>query len=352
MQDNTIIAVDFGSSTIRLAVGELTNGTLRVIGVFERHLNGVKNAVITNIEEASKSVRDILCEVNVSLYFYPKSVYIGLDMGVFKREQEKLGFLNKYGSLDINLLFNSIISNDKSVVFDDYINVFNKAGVEVVNFYPFPITTLSVLTDTEDRKAGVMIIDIGDNLTSVVTTIGGKIIMADSIPYGGADITNDIAYIFQKNKSYSKNIKEDFGSALPSLVNENDTFTLQESNTTIEFSKKEFSSIVFSRVNEILTLLKQSVDSVPRDGKCSKGIFVIGGTSLLSGVPKLTKEVFLLDARIGFPESLDGLQREYINPKFANLLGVLKTASGIFTYKNNNNVNIKPNEIITKLFCG
>lgn len=73
------------------------------------------------------------------------------------------------------------------------------------------------------------------------------------------------------------------------------------------------------------SLLKKGLDSKITHGTFGGGVVLVGGGSLLSGVTDLASEIFRLQARIGFPEALPGLDRSYINPKYATVLGLLKT---------------------------
>lgn len=336
MQDNTIVTVDFGSSNIRLCVGELTGGELRVIGVFERAMKGVKNGMIENFDEALKCVKALFNEVNFTLYFYPRQVHLGLDLGVFKQVDELNNIIKNISPVNINILLSSLTVKKEYALFQRYIDLFGTAGVKIVKFYPFPIVSIPVLTEYDDRMNGIVVIDIGENMTSVVSMLNNKITMIESVPYGGADITNDIAEILQKNRTFAKAIKEEYGSAYSINIDNTSSIALMQDNSNIAFSKKEFSKIIESRMNEIFTALKNAIYSVPRIGSYSQGVLLLGGSALLLGMTHLADAIFLLPSHIGFPEALNGLSREYINPSFANVLGLLKIASGIFDDKQSN----------------
>ena len=45
----------------------------------------------------------------------------------------------------------------------------------------------------------------------------------------------------------------------------------------------------------------------------------------MSGVTELAAEIFRLPVRIGFPEAISGLDRAYIDPKYATVLGLFKS---------------------------
>ena len=324
MQDNTIASVDFGSSSIRLCVAEYTNGALKVMGVFEKPSNGIKNGIIKNFEEASSSLRQVLNDVELSLYFTPKKVSLGLNLSAYK----EYGMLSHFKcGTPVDELLKTIIND--GVQFKDYIKLFNVNGIEVDHIYPLPLTSLSVVTDEKSMRDGVILVDIGSDSTSTVSVLDNKLVSRDSIPFGGKSITSDIAYILQKNTNYSRALKEEYGASYEALVKDDEMIKLVQHNENILFSRKEFARIISSRVNEILTEVKKSVDSFPRCGSYSN-VLLIGGSSLLLGITKIAKDIFLLPSHIGFPMYAEGLSREYINPKYVNVLGVLKTISTRF----------------------
>ncbi|MBR4427627.1 MAG: cell division protein FtsA, partial [Spirochaetales bacterium] len=72
-------------------------------------------------------------------------------------------------------------------------------------------------------------------------------------------------------------------------------------------------------------MLKKDLDSKLPPATYGGGVVLVGGGSLLSGVTDLASEIFRMQARIGFPEALPGLDRSYINPKYTTVLGLLKT---------------------------
>ena len=76
---------------------------------------------------------------------------------------------------------------------------------------------------------------------------------------------------------------------------------------------------------EIFSLLKKDLEDRHIRGSFGGGVVLVGGGSLLSGVTDLATEIFRMQARIGFPEALPGLDRSYINPKYTTVLGLLKT---------------------------
>ncbi|MFA6934087.1 MAG: cell division protein FtsA, partial [Sphaerochaetaceae bacterium] len=63
------------------------------------------------------------------------------------------------------------------------------------------------------------------------------------------------------------------------------------------------------------------------------GVILVGGGALLSGVTELASEIFRCPARIGFPEALKGLDRNYIDPRYTTVLGLMKNEAARLAQK-------------------
>lgn len=375
---NKKVAIDIGSSFIRLAYGEINDkGALEVKGVIEKPALGVSKGNIIDFDEALKSVKTLLGELKGTYDYSPHGVYLSLNSGITETVQGSGGIAKKHNESIINekditaainnARINLNLDSDKVVLHSlpveykvngvdkitnpmnmpatsleisvmfllcskeriaSFSRLFQEAGVRVEAFYASQIVSLSAILDKEEKNDGVIVVDVGEKTSSLISYLAGNLTAITSIPFGSGTVSDDIAYILQKNKAYSKKLKEEYGCAYPPSVNKDSMITINgENDEDIRFPQSELSSIIYPRMHEIFTLLKKDFDKVPRYGAYSSGIILIGGGSLLSGSQELIKGIFSLPSRLGFPEALPGLAREFINPKYVNVLGTLKQAA-------------------------
>lgn len=384
--NNKIVAVDLGTSAIRLVVGEImSDGRLEVRLMLEHPMSGLREGMITNYEEAVRCVRAVIGEMNAALPNAPRSVSIGLGgslidsieaIGYAKNvkkggvigpqdikiandnaranlslpqgwtvihsqpQEYKVGETTKIinpinmpaAPLEVKTLF--IVAQEDRIA--NFSKLFADVGIKVDYVHALPFSAASILVTNDEKESGVVIVDIGEDSSSIISYLAGNITYVGGINLGGGSVTNDLAYILQKNKGICRTFKEEYGCAFPQMVNKDDMITFVHGDENVRFPLSEFTAIIYPRMNEIFSLLKRSLDKVPRYGSYSSGIILSGGGALLSGTAELAKSVFYLNARLGFPEVLQGLPREYINPKYVNVLGLLKqTALQTPGYKEN-----------------
>ena len=104
----------------------------------------------------------------------------------------------------------------------------------------------------------------------------------------------------------------------------------------IRMPKKEFAKVIEARMAEILLMIQQDLQDNQIQGPFGAGIVLVGGGALMGGVTELAAEIFRLPARIGFPEAISGLDRTYIDPKYATVLGLFKSEAK--KYRDNSDI--------------
>lgn len=389
--NNKIVAIDLGSSTIRLAVGEIMDdGILEVRFITEHPMQGIRNGLIVNYDEALHSLKAIVQEMNANVSSTPKGVTIGIG-GAYISTLESIGVLkhprggssitdadvkavleNARANLSVRSGFRVIhslpleykVGDATKVVnpinmpssslearvlfllqkeerFLSLSHLFQEAGLKIDNVYATPLSSSTVLVDKDEKESGVIIIDIGEDSSSIISYLQGNVTFIGGIEIGSGHITSDLAYILQRNKGTCKMLKEEYGSAYLPLVNKDAMITLSDRDEKVKFPETEFTAIIQPRLTEIFTLLKKELDKTPRYGSYSSGLILTGGGSLIGGATELAKSVFYLSTRLGFPEALPLLQREYINPKYVTLLGLLKQTAMSSPLYRENGIDIK-----------
>jgi cell division protein FtsA len=195
-------------------------------------------------------------------------------------------------------------------------------------------------------------LDIGAGTTSISIFQEGAIIYSGCIPLGGVNITSDIAIGLQvsledaekiklnmedllSDKVKSRDNKMDKRPALLRKVEEEeeekeigDKLDLSVIGVTSEKSvtKDMLRKIVDARCEEIFDMAKESVEKAGYDIAMPAGIVITGGTALLSGITKLTQNIFGVPARIGYASGLSGMTEEISDPGYSCVQGLIKHA--------------------------
>src|SRR3546814_10098387 len=74
---------------------------------------------------------------------------------------------------------------------------------------------MACLSD-EERDLGVALVELGAAVTNVSVFAGGMLLGLASLPFGAADITDDIASSFGVRRSQAERMKCFYGSAMQS----------------------------------------------------------------------------------------------------------------------------------------
>src|SRR3546814_6263318 len=93
------------------------------------------------------------------------------------------------------------------------------AHLEVNSIVASPVATgMSCLSD-EERDLGVALVELGAAVTNVSLFAGGMLLGLASLPFGAADITDDIASSFGVRRSQAERMRsEEHTSELQSLM--------------------------------------------------------------------------------------------------------------------------------------
>ena len=215
--------------------------------------------------------------------------------------------------------------------------------------------TKSVLTPTE-KELGVMLLDIGGGTTSIVTFEEGAIAYSASIPFGGNNVTRDLAaglrlslddaekvklnadeLIKQTDRPVSKKVSEaakrrkrltgeDGGDEKP-LSKEKRKDIIDVTSLEIEgvrtISRKLFNEIIEARMAEIFEMVLQQLEQSHNEARLPAGVVITGGSAMLPGLTQIAKRVFDVPARIGTPNGLEGLTDGISSPAYAAVQGLV-----------------------------
>jgi len=168
-----------------------------------------------------------------------------------------------------------------------------------------PLAAGLAVTDTLERLAGVLVIDMGAQSTGYALFSRGVPVAMECIGSGGQQITDGIARTFGLRKFEAERLKIRFGSIYDGLVADID-LPVASGETGEAISKfalnhllRSNASLIFSAINE---RLKGAGYSVP-----SGGAVLTGGGSLLPGTRELASQVLCAEVRVAKPAALNGL---------------------------------------------
>ena len=375
----TILGIDIGSSKICAIIAEKTDDDIKIIGAGIAKSQGLKKGIITNIELASKSIKNALNDakrvagtqyekVIVSISgAYTKSIdSIGVvnipnrDIGVreinramqmadhnanIPNEYEKLHVLPYNFKVDdqefiedplgmsgarlevqthIITVQKSSLSNLKKAV--------KSAGVEIDNIVLGGYASSIAVLNDDEKELGVTVIDVGGATCNLVVYTNSAVRYNDFLGVGSLNITNDLSTALHTPLGAAENIKINYGSLHGNSSDLIELPVIGDDGSTHEVSLDIVSNVIYVRVEETLMILAKSLEDSGYKDQLGAGIVLTGGMTKLNGIRELASAIFdNMPIRVAKPKEMDGLFETLRDPGYSTAIGLVLYGAGHFT---------------------
>lgn len=191
---------------------------------------------------------------------------------------------------------------------------------------------LSCLVEDE-MDLGVTLIDMGGGTTTVAVFYDGSVVFTDSVPIGGAHVTNDIARGLSTPLVHAERMKTLYGSAIPAPSDDDEVIDVPligEDNPSQpnHVPRSMLSGIIAPRLEETFELVRARLDASGAAPLAGRRLVLTGGASQLQGVRELAAQILGKQVRMGRPLRISGLAESTSGPAFAVAAGLLTYAVG------------------------
>lgn len=397
-----LMGLDIGSKTIRCVIGSLgRDDQFMVDSICERASEGVLHGSIINIEQAVRVINSVVNEAQLLAGTEISDVVIGIGgesikgtisqgvVGISDPDQEikredvirsmevakafelptdrevvhllvqdfkidgRSGIKDPIDMLGRRLETKVLVVTASSILCQTHRKCVQRLGLNVRRTTLESLADADVVLSSEEKEMGTILINIGSGTTDMIVYSKGTPNYVGGVNLGGSSVTDDIALIFSKPKAIAEQLKIDFGHSFVPAVSSDELFTIPSVGAlpAIQMPRKELAKVVEARMAEIFSRLQNELLAIPDIGNIGGGVVLVGGGALLSGVTELASEIFRLPCRVGFPEALGGLDRNYINPQYTTVLGLLKSnAKKHVDSSSNRRKNNKKNGAINNKF--
>ena len=331
--------IDLGSYSIKIVVCEVLNNKFHVLAASNTRCKGIKNGIITDIEEAKpyliKAKKDIedtfgikidqavvtvptqdrkfdIVEGSINIERENKMI-IGDDItNLFKEvtlgriddDKELITITpisfqidNKElvkdpkGLIGSTLSMKAVITSIPKMNFKSVISLLKECEIEAVDVTYGAIGDYYEARNPEFDKGVSAIINLGYSKTEVSIFNKGIMIKNEIIDNGSKLIDKDLAYIYNIKRGQAKKLKENFAVSNTRYSDVNDTMELVNKNGD-EFivNQLEVSEIVEARLIELLKLAKKQINILTN--REISYIIITGGISELAGFEYVVENVF------------------------------------------------------------
>lgn len=336
MAKNVTVGIDIGSSTTKVMVVEHTKDKTtknsRIIGTGVAETRGLKKGFVSDQKELVKSIISAVhdAEISSGIKIRQATISIGgttleskvarggaiisradnevtrLDIEkAIKDAEQSLKNLNKhvietlpviykldgkefYGKVEglrgVRLEVTTLFINCANQHLEDLVGVINAAGIDVVDVIAHPVASAYTALDDRQKTAGCILIDIGNETTSIIVFEDGNIISTRVFAVGSNNITNDLA--------------------LGLKISLDDAEGLKLGKITSDLPQKKIDEIMNARVTEIFDVIQKFLKKINRDERLPAGAIIIGGAANIKGIEEISKKI------LGLPSKIHGLKNK------------------------------------------
>lgn len=333
MSKNTSVGIDIGSYQIKVVVSEAVKEkektSPKIIGVGYAESRGLRHGYILNQEEVAGSLRSAIAEAEKSSGVKIRKAFVSIggvglsgvtsngtiiisradyeitDLDVRKVTEASLAEIPKavsvnrkvmhtipiqfkvdgkiiYGrptgmkgtKLEVKTLFITCLENH----FNDLVETLGETGVEVEDVVAAPIAASLVTLSKTQKIAGCVLANIGSETVSIAVFENSIPISIEVFPFGGNDITNDIALGLKIPLEEAEDLKR--GAIIG-----------------ITYPRKKLEEIIAARLSDIFELIEAHLKKIGRNGLLPAGIVLTGGSSGIETMEDLAKAVLRLPSR-------------------------------------------------------
>jgi cell division protein FtsA len=374
-EDETIVGLDIGTTKVEAIIAQnLGEGEFNVIGVGTSPSEGLKKGVVVNLEKTVNSITKAVRDAELMAGVKASSAYAGIA-------GDHIRSLNSRGVIAISGPHNEITKRDVERVIDAAKAVAIPMDREVLHVLPLefwvddlpgikdPVGMMGVRLEVEvhivtgavtsaqniyrsvkradlgvndlvlqplassyavlipdEKKLGVVLLDIGGGTADIAIFYDGSIRHTAVVGWGGENITKDIAIGLRTPLEQAERIKINYGCALPSMVEPDETIDVpgvggRESRSV---SRRILAQIIEPRVEEIFTMALREMRRSDFADLLAAGVVLTGGASMMEGMAELAEQIFDMPAKVGTPITPKGLTDLVSSPIHATGLGLIK----------------------------
>lgn len=373
---STLAALDIGSSKVCCLIAHIgRNNKIEIVGHGYNAAHGIKNGVVTDINQATLSVCNAVETAEQMANERINSVIFNIS-GDKTKSLVRTSSLNIHknraiNDIDIEKLINKsnskINMNDHELIHCLPMNYHTESGEMIkdprnifsenlsldvmLGFYPQALyrnlssvienahldiagnafsayaSALACLVDDE-KELGATLVDIGGGTTSIVTFKNGFPVQFSTLPVGGNNITNDIAWGLTTSFAHAEDLKNRHGCAF--LISQDETETInvypvgeEDDNSIRVIHKSDLINIISPRVEEIFEMVNKKLDEHNLKNISSHRVVLTGGSSQLPGIREVAGLILDKQVRLGVPRNIPNIPKPLYNPTFSTSLGMI-----------------------------
>jgi len=382
MKKRTITSIDVGTTKVCTTISDVNDGgMLRVVGVGIAPSVGLHKGLVININEARESIRESVKKAEQSSNYKVESAYVGVtgrhvnsmnNKGVvaitrndrvvrpedLKRvlasaqsvkvpsERRLLhviprtyavdgqaGVKNPVGMHGFRLDVETHVITAAVTSVQNLVKCIRSIGIDIEDLVLEPLASSEAVLTEDEKQVGIILADIGGGTTDIAVFKEGSIWHTAILPVAGYQLTRDVSIGLGLPFDVAEEMKKRYGSVMPVYETKAET-TTAISQDGHGVSYQDLCDIIRARVEEIMKLILLELPNSEYEAMVPAGLVLTGGSSNLSGIAALGRDVLRIPVRVGTPTNMHGITDTLCDPAYATSVGLLLWAA-----KNEGNQN-------------
>ena len=378
MDNNSyIVAIDLGSSSATVAVGEVIADKLHIVDVEVVPSQGVVHGEIKNMDLVVKTITKAISVVEERLEIKILEIYAGVsgkhlrcashpfyiyvsgvdgeicEADVCKLNDNMRSYQAPYGYKILHITPQHYLVNDEEIV-ENPVGMFGKTlastfnlvvgdasltgrvekalsnvGITQKALYINSVVSAEAVVLSDEKEMGVAVIDIGAGISDICIYDDKIVRYLGVIPMGSGSINKDIRAhgILER---YVEGLKVEYGCAIPENVDATKQIKVpgRTSRDPKIISFQNLASIIEARLKDIADYIKAEIKTAGYEGKLGAGIVITGGCANLKDIDVMLEKYLGLDVRIATPDVLvDEASVEIAsNTAYSTVVGIMLEA--------------------------
>ena len=375
MKKRTMVSIDVGTTKVCTTIADVNDGgALRVVGVGITPSVGLHKGLVVNINEARESIRESVKKAEQSSNYKVESAYVGVtgrhvtsmnNKGVvaitrndrvvrpddLKRvlasaqsvkvpsERRLLhviprsyavdgqpGVKNPVGMHGFRLDVETHVITAAVTSIQNLVKCIRSIGIDIEDLVLEPLASSEAVLTEDEKQVGIILADIGGGTTDIAVFKEGSIWHTAILPVAGYQLTRDVSIGLGLPFDVAEEMKKRYGSVMPVYESKAET-TTAISQDGHGVSYQDLCDIIRARVEEIMKLILLELPNSEYEALVPAGLVLTGGSSNLSGIAVLGRDVLRIPVRVGTPTKMHGITDTLCDPAYATSVGLLLWAA-------------------------
>ncbi len=370
-RQTTLTSIDVGTTKICTSIADVSDGgDIRVVGVGITPSNGLHKGLVVNINDARESIRESVRKAEQASNYKIESAYVGVTgrhvsslnnrgvvaitrndrlvrpddlrrvlqcaQSVKMPSDRKLlhviprgyaidgqaGVKNPVGMHGFRLDVETHVITAAVTSIQNLVKCIRGIGVDIDGLILEPLASSEAVLSEDEKQVGVILADIGGGTTDIAVFREGSIWHTSVLPVAGYQLTRDVAIGLGLPFEVAEEMKKRYGSVMPVYESKVETPAgISEDGHGVSY--QDLCDIIRARVEEIIRLILLELPRSGYETLVPAGLVLTGGTSNLSGIEALGRDVLQLPVRVGIPSGVHGITDALRDPAYATSVGLL-----------------------------